>query len=288
MVSSDLLKDKIKLIDEYMLSLFEGMDNMLAEAMKYSLFQSGKRMRPLIMLLLAEEIGVPTEKILPFCASVEMIHTYSLIHDDMPCLDNDDLRRGKPTCHKVYGEAFALLAGDALLNFAHETMLKNISTKEEIEASYLLSSHAGVFGMIGGQVMDIYAEDNKISEKELLYIHENKTGKLLTASFVIPFIVKGENKEIVKKFYKIGMDYGTSFQVLDDILDVTSTDEILGKPVGSDLKNDKTTYVTLYGLDNARTEYERLKTECLNGILTSVKEESDFYNFIKDTFNRQY
>ncbi len=288
MVSSDLLKDKIKLIDDYMLAQFEGMDNMLSEAMKYSLFQSGKRMRPLIMLLLAEELGVSNEKILPFCASIEMIHTYSLIHDDLPCLDNDDLRRGKPTCHKVYGDAFALLAGDALLNFAHETLLKNISTKEEIEATYLLSSHAGVFGMIGGQVMDIYAEDNKISEKELLYIHENKTGKLLTACFVIPFILKGNDENLVKKFFKIGMDYGTSFQVLDDILDVTSTDEILGKPVGSDIENNKTTYVTLYGLDKSKEEYERLKNECLNGIESVLNSNSTFYTFIKDTFDRQY
>ncbi len=288
MENSELLKNKIKLIDDYLLSLFTDVDNMLVDAMKYSLFQSGKRMRPLIMLLLSEELDIPLEKILPFCASVEMIHTYSLIHDDMPCLDNDDFRRGKPTCHKVYGEDFALLAGDALLNFAHETLLKTIKTENEIEATYRLSNYAGIFGMIGGQVMDVFADKNKISAKELLYIHENKTGKLLTACFTIPFILKGADENKINMFYKIGMDYGTAFQVLDDILDVTSTDEVLGKPVGSDLKNDKTTYVSLYGLDKSKEEYERLKKECLNGISLEFNKDDAFYKFISKTFDRQY
>ncbi len=286
-MNNDFTKEKINIIDEYMESLFT-YDNLLVEPMKYSLFASGKRLRPLIMLLLAEAFDIPTEKILPFCSAVEMIHTYSLIHDDLPCLDNDDLRRGKPTCHKVFGEANALLAGDALLNLAHEVLLSNIEDKNEIKSAKILSTHAGITGMIGGQAVDVYAEENKISEKELLYIHENKTGKLLNACFVIPCVLKGYDEKTINDFYKIGMNYGISFQILDDILDVTSTDEVLGKPVGSDEKNDKTTYVSLYGLEKAKEDYEKLKSKCLELLLNYVDKENIFYKFISETFSRKY
>ncbi len=288
MFKDKLIEEKISIINDYMEMTFSEIGSTIVEPMRYSLFSSGKRLRPLIMLLLSEELGLETEKILPFCAAVEMIHTYSLIHDDMPCLDNDDLRRGKPTCHKVFGEANALLAGDALLNYAHEIMLKNISTKEEIKASYVLSSHAGVNGMIGGQVMDIYAEEKPITIEELNYIHKNKTGKLLSACFVIPCILKGFDTKKVDDFYKAGMDYGISFQILDDILDVTSTDEVLGKPVGSDEKNNKSTYVTIFGLDKAKEDYEKLVKSCLDTLKSNISDSSNFYKFIDETFSRKH
>lgn len=288
MFKDKLIEEKINIINDYMEMTFSEIGSTIVEPMRYSLFSSGKRLRPLIMLLLSEELGLETEKILPFCAAVEMIHTYSLIHDDMPCLDNDDLRRGKPTCHKVFGEANALLAGDALLNYAHEIMLKNISTKEEIKASYVLSSHAGVNGMIGGQVMDIYAEEKPITIEELNYIHKNKTGKLLSACFVIPCILKGFDTKKVDDFYKAGMDYGISFQILDDILDVTSTDEVLGKPVGSDEKNNKSTYVTIFGLDKAKEDYEKLVKSCLDTLKSNISDSSNFYKFIDETFSRKH
>ncbi len=288
MTKDKLIEEKINIINNYMEKSFEEIDNTIIEPMRYSLFSNGKRLRPLIMLLLAEEIGLEVEKILPFCAGVEMIHTYSLIHDDLPCLDNDDLRRGKPTCHKVFGEANALLAGDALLNYAHEIILKNISSKEEIKATYILSNHAGVNGMIGGQVMDIYAEEKPITLEELNYIHKNKTGKLLSACFIIPCILKGFDDKKVDDFYKAGMDYGVSFQILDDILDVTSTDEVLGKPVGSDEKNNKSTYVSIFGLEKAKSDYEVLVESCLDILKSNLSEESNFYKFIHSTFSRKY
>lgn len=282
----NLTNDKIEIIDNYMKSLFDGLTNLLIEPMKYSLFSKGKRLRPLIMLLLAEEMDVPTEKILPFCAAVEMIHTYSLIHDDLPCLDDDDFRRGVLSCHKVHGEAFALLAGDGLLNYAHEIMLKNIEEKHEIKAAIALSNYAGITGMIAGQALDVFAEENQISKQQLHYVHTNKTGKLLTACFIVPAILSGKNDAEVQKYYNIGMNYGLSFQVLDDILDATSTDDVLGKPVGSDTKNSKTTYISLYGVEKSKEEYERLKTQCLTDIATEYTKDSDFYKFVLNTFDR--
>ncbi len=281
-------ENNIRIIDDYMKKSMENISTPLLEAMEYSLFSSGKRLRPLIMLMISRELNIDDEKILPYCAAIEMIHTYSLIHDDLPCLDNDDLRRGKPTCHKIFGEANALLAGDALLNFAYELLFENCTTIEEISAAKLLAKHAGVNGMIGGQVMDILAESMPITKDQLNYIHENKTGKLLTASFVIPFILAKSSKETIEEMYKAGMDYGISFQILDDILDVTSTDEVLGKPVGSDEKNNKSTYVTMYGLDKSKSDYESLKSNCLETLGNNVSKQSEIFEFIYETFDRKY
>lgn len=287
MINISDINEKIKLIDEYLESLFDDKDSLLLDSIKYSLFAGGKRLRPLIMLFLAEELSVSHEKILPFCASVEMIHTYSLIHDDLPCLDNDDLRRNKPTNHIVFGENFALLAGDGLLNFAHEVMLNSINDETGIKASRMLSSSAGLFGMISGQVLDVFYENNDITKEELLIIHENKTGKLLAACFAIPFILAKQSEEKQEFAYKLGLDYGLSFQILDDILDVTSSQEILGKPIGSDDKNNKKTYVSLFGLENANNDYENLKNKCLFDIKKLFGEDSRFYDFIKFTFDRK-
>ncbi len=278
----------IKLIDKYMKKSMENIATPLLEAMEYSLFSNGKRVRPLIMLMLSKELNIPQEKILPFCASIEMIHTYSLIHDDMPCLDNDDIRRGKPTCHKVFGEANALLAGDGLLNYAYEILFKNIRTPEEFSAGRLLSNHSGVDGMIGGQVMDVLAENMPINKEQLSYIHENKTGKLLSASFVIPFIIAKYDDRVINEMHDAGLKYGMAFQILDDILDVTSTDEVLGKPIGSDKKNNKSTYVSMYGLDRAKSDYEEIKSECLKILRNNVSDDSEIYRYISLTFDRNY
>lgn len=288
MIDENIISEKIKIIDDYMESLFVNQENILIEPIKYSLFSNSKRIRPLIMILLAEELSVPLEKILPFCSAIEMIHTYSLIHDDLPILDNDDLRRGKPTNHKVYGDAMALLAGDALLNYAHEIMIKSIEDKKDATACYNLSSNAGLYGMIAGQAMDIYAENHEITEEDLLYIHKNKTGKLLQSSFVIPFILSENlsDDETINKVNSIGQDYGLAFQILDDLLDLTSTEEILGKPIGSDDKNNKTTYISLYGAEKANKDYIKLKNRCLDGIKDILSDETFFYNFIDYTFNR--
>lgn len=284
----DEINEYIKGIDNYLYSIFEGKEDLLIEPIKYSLFAGGKRLRPLIMLLLSKEFNVDENEILPFCGSVEMIHTYSLIHDDLPALDNDDLRRGKPTNHVVFGEAFALLAGDALLNHAHESVLENINDKRGIDALFELSSTAGLYGMISGQTLDVYAENNSISNDDLLYIHKNKTGKLLSACFSIPAILKNMPKEDINNLRNIGMTYGLAFQVLDDILDVTSTEQMLGKPIGSDLKNNKKTFVSIYGLEYSKKEYDRLKNLCLENLLKYCDKSSIFYNFICYTFNRDY
>ncbi len=285
---SRIYEDNNKLIDAYMNEALSHVQSPLSESMKYSLFAGGKRLRPQIMLLIGQELGICKERLLPFSAGIEMIHTYSLIHDDLPCLDNDDLRRGKPTCHKVFGEANALLAGDALLNYAYEIILNNISSKSEIKGLKILANYAGIDGMIGGQVMDIISEQMPVGEKELRYIHENKTGKLLTASFMIPFVLANKSDKEIEQAYMAGMNYGISFQILDDILDVISTDEVLGKPVGSDEKNNKSTYVTLYGLEKAKKDYTVLKMECLNMLREVISVESDAYKFILSTFDRDF
>lgn len=284
----DDTNEYIKVIDDYLNSIFDGKDDLLIEPIKYSLFAGGKRLRPLIMLLLSNELKVDEKEILPFCGGIEMIHTYSLIHDDLPSLDNDDLRRGKPTNHVVYGEAFALLVGDALLNHAHETVLESISDKRGIDALLELSKSAGLYGMIKGQTLDVYAENNDISDDDLLCIHKNKTGKLLSACFSIPAILKNMSKEDIDNLRDIGMMYGLAFQILDDILDVTSTEKMLGKPIGSDLKNNKKTFVSIYGLEYSKNEYDRLKNMCLENLLKYCDKSSMFYNFICYTFKRDH
>lgn len=212
--------------------------------------------------------GGKSEVIKPFMAAIEMIHTYSLIHDDLPALDNDDYRRGRKTSHVVFGEAMAILAGDALLNYAYETACKAFGMDEDIHAvasaMCVLSQKPGINGMIGGQVVDVEMTGKELSKEQLEYVYENKTGALVEASMMIGAILAGADEAKVAAVHKIASDVGMAFQIQDDILDVTSTTEQLGKPVHSDEKNEKTTYVTLKGIEQAHKDVERMTEEAID------------------------
>ncbi len=256
------------------------------EAMNYSLLAGGKRIRPILMeeayKMFSEKNGVSTNAIRAFMAAMEMIHTYSLVHDDLPAMDNDEYRRGKKTTHAVYGEAMGILTGDALLNYAFETAAEAFSD-EEVNRSYLkayqvLANKAGTKGMIGGQVVDIETEGmpvEKVGLARLTYIFELKTAALLEASLMIGAILGGATEEEIFKMECIGRRVGIAFQIQDDILDVTSSMEVLGKPIGSDEKNNKVTYVTLVGLEKAQEEVAKLSQEALD-LLEDLPVQSEF------------
>ena len=245
------------------------------DAMRYSFFAGGKRLRPMMMLESFRMFGGKDESIVkPYMAALEMIHTYSLIHDDLPAMDNDDYRRGRLTNHKQFDEATAILAGDGLLNFAYETvsdaMVKSVTMgdcdmlKRQAQALQILGRKAGVFGMIGGQVADIEAEKKvDATKEELLFIHENKTAALIQAALTIGAILAKASEEDVSKMEKIGYNVGVAFQIQDDILDKIGDEALLGKPVGSDEKNEKTTYVTLEGLEKAQADQKQLSEEAI-------------------------
>lgn len=244
----------------------KNVDATLHDSMKYSVYAGGKRIRPVLMLAISEILGVNLKDVLPFAVSVELIHTYSLIHDDLPCMDNDDLRRGIPTNHKVYGESMALLSGDALLNLAYEICFRNVSNVYKINSARILSSYAGYQGMVGGQALDI--NSNSVQNVDnLLKMHEGKTVKLLMACTMIPCCLMAD--KYLEKMRDFGYNLGYVFQIVDDILDVTSTTKELGKTVNKDIKSGKFTFVTAYGLDGAMQECEKyyLKARsCLDGI----------------------
>ncbi|MBQ1948475.1 MAG: polyprenyl synthetase family protein [Clostridia bacterium] len=223
--------------------------DVIFEAMRYSAIDAGKRIRPVLAMAAAEALSGDGEKALPFGCSLEMIHCYSLIHDDLPAMDNDDLRRGKPTNHKVYGEGMAVLAGDALLTHAFSWLFSQPAPPEQLVAiGKILSDAAGVDGMLGGQVIDIAFEGKPVEEATLYDLHRRKTGALLLAAVQIGAVVAGKPDAL--NIY--GKNIGLAFQVQDDILDVIGDEALLGKPIGSDAKNQKTTFVTLYGLDGAK------------------------------------
>ncbi len=255
------------------------------DAMRYSFYAGGKRLRPMMMLESFRMFGGKDESIVkPYMAALEMIHTYSLIHDDLPAMDNDDYRRGRLTNHKQFDEATAILAGDGLLNFAFETvsnaMMKSVEAgdcnllKRQTKALQVLGRKAGVFGMIGGQVADIEAEKKADATKEeLLFIHENKTAALIQAALTIGAILAGADD--ISKTEKIGYNVGVAFQIQDDILDKIGDEALLGKPVGSDEKNEKTTYVTLEGLDKAQADQKQLSEEAI-AMLNEITAEKVF------------
>ena len=224
------------------------------EAMEYSLMAGGKRLRPILLMATVETLGQKGYNYLPVACGLEMIHTYSLIHDDLPCMDNDDYRRSRLTNHKVFGEAMALLAGDGLLTLAFEVMLEQRNVKPEalIETVREMAMCAGNFGMVGGQALDLDAEGKRISAEELRKLHAGKTGALFIAAIRGGAHLAGATDEELRCLTKFADLLGLAFQITDDILDVTSTTEELGKPVGSDAKNEKSTYVSLYGLDAAQ------------------------------------
>lgn len=253
--------------------------NGLADAMKYSFFAGGKRIRPVLTLAFGDCLGVGSDKLLPFAFGLECIHTYSLIHDDLPCMDNDVLRRGKPTCHVRFDEATALLAGDALLNFAFEHVLSKISTKREIEALGYLAGCSGVNGMLSGQQSDKENEGVKDKdENNLLYTYRMKTGKLLTAPFVIPAILKGD-KAIVPIAEEIGAEFGQAFQFADDLKDVLMSSSETGKTSGKDIKEEKLTSVSVYGIEETKKKIANLIDN-----VKSLSEKFDKTEFLQKIF----
>ncbi len=260
----------------------EGFQGMVFDAMMYSVTAGGKRLRPILMNEIYVMFGGNTEVIEPFMAAIEMIHTYSLVHDDLPAMDNDMLRRGKPTTHVAYGEAMGVLTGDALLNYAFETALDaydapNADPSTITTAMRILARKAGVFGMIGGQVVDVEAEKKqlKVTEDMLHFIYELKTGALIEASMMIGAALAGASEEEIEQIESVASKIGMAFQIQDDILDVEGDEAVLGKPVGSDERNHKVTYVTFAGLDKSKQEVKRLTDEAINE-LNSIPYKNEF------------
>ena len=237
------------------------------EAMNYSILAGGKRLRPMLMQETYRMFGGTGKVIEPFMAAIEMIHTYSLVHDDLPAMDNDEYRRGKKTTHAVYGEAMGILAGDGLLNFAFETAAGAFDLEMDAKvakALQILAGKAGIYGMIGGQVVDVESEGQALSREKLDFIYRLKTSALIESSMMIGAVLTGASNEDVRKIEQVANDVGLAFQIQDDILDVTSTLEVLGKPINSDDKNHKTTYVTLEGLEKARNDVEAISRRALD------------------------
>lgn len=247
----------------------EGYQKTVLSAMNYSVLAGGKRLRPLLMQETYKMFGGSGKAIEPFMAAIEMVHTYSLVHDDLPAMDNDEYRRGRKTTHIVYGEAMAILAGDALLNMAFETAVRAFEMDVPAErigrALSVFAKKSGIYGMIGGQNADIEAEDmgGCVDEKQLLFIHEHKTAALIQSAMMCGAILAGASEADVKKIERIGYDIGIAFQIQDDILDVTGSAEQLGKPIGSDEKNHKVTYVTLKGLEKAQEDQKAMSGEAI-------------------------
>lgn len=253
----------------------------VTKAMRYSLSNGGKRLRPIFVLEFCRMCGGDVNKALPYACAIEYIHTYSLIHDDLPCMDNDDMRRGKPSCHKMYGEATALLAGDALLTHAFEICsASELSDSQNLRAVSLLSQNAGVGGMIGGQVIDLKYEQSDPSISDILTVHRLKTGALISAACILGCIAAGADDEKIALASRYAYMIGTAFQIRDDLLDIVGDEEKLGKPVGSDADNDKTTYVTLVGADRAQQDVKTLTDKAVE-ILDSFGE-NDFMKTLSE------
>lgn len=284
--------EEIEIILDKYLPKEEGYQKEIMEAMAYSVTAGGKRLRPMLMQETYHLFGGEGEEIEPFMAALEMIHTYSLVHDDLPAMDNDEYRRGKKTTHVVYGEAMGILAGDALLNYAFETSVKAFEIAPEKalligKAMKILAQKAGIYGMIGGQVVDVASCGMGLDQKKLDFIYELKTGALIESAMMIGALLAGADDEDVAIVEKIASDIGLAFQIQDDILDVTSTTEELGKPVHSDEKNEKTTYVTLKGLEEASKDVERISGEAISLLLGLEKENPFLIELIKELIHRK-
>lgn len=260
-----------------------GYQKQVLKAMNYSVHAGGKRLRPILMEESFLLFGGQGELIEPFMAALEMIHNYSLVHDDLPAMDNDEFRRGRETTWKVYGDGMAVLAGDGLLNLAFETAAAAFdlaeTDKEFIRAACairILARKSGIYGMIGGQAADITAGSGaEVTEDMLLFIHENKTAALIQAALMIGAVLAGADADSIEKLEHAAYNIGVAFQIQDDILDITGTTEVLGKPVGSDERNQKLTYTALHGLERSREEVQRLSMEALE-ILGSFENQNEF------------
>lgn len=270
----------------------EGYQKTIMEAMNYSILAGGKRLRPMLMQETYRLFGGKSRVIEPFMAAIEMIHTYSLVHDDLPAMDNDEYRRGKKTTHVVYGEAMGILAGDALLNYAYETAAKAFEMEPENQAIgrafLVLTRKAGIYGMVGGQMVDVESEGTSDMTREKLdFIYRLKTGALLESSMLIGAILAGATKNEQKLIEEIAGEVGLAFQIQDDILDVTSTMEVLGKPIGSDEKNHKFTYVTFEGLDRAKAEVTELSERAIAHMDTLVVKNDFLTELLRYLISRE-
>ena len=265
-------------------------DNSAAQAMKYSLLSGGKRIRPILLLEFYALCGGKGDNALNFAAALEMIHTYSLIHDDLPCMDNDDTRRGRPSCHKAFGEDTALLAGDALLTLAFKTAAETdgIPADRVLKAIAVLAEIAGISGMVGGLVEDLAFEKSGATIEQLRGMYLKKTSCLLSAGAVCGSILAGADEEELKYAAEYAEKLGLAFQIIDDILDCTSDEKTLGKPIGSDEKNGKTTYVTLLGIDGAKAEAERLSNEALTALCKIKGDNAALRELTADLLDRKF
>ena len=281
------LKEYCSIVEKKLNSIISRQDlnkQVLFDAMSYSVDAGGKRIRPVLLLEFNRICGGKVEDALPFACAMEMIHTYSLIHDDLPCMDDDDMRRGKPSCHKAFGEANALLAGDALLNLAFETMLSsevNVSPELKIKAAATIGRFSGAEGMIGGQVIDLQNEGKDISEELLLTLYRDKTGGLLRAASTAGVILAGGSEQMINAADSYAEKLGLAFQIIDDILDCIGDEKLLGKPIGSDNKNNKTTFVTFHGIEGAKQAAFKLTQDAVSALdafndTTFLTELSDY------------
>lgn len=269
---------EIEAIIEKYLPKEEGYQRIVIQAMNYSILAGGKRLRPMLMQETYRLFGGNSQVIEPFMAAIEMIHTYSLVHDDLPAMDNDEYRRGKKTTHAKYGENFGILAGDGLLNYAFETALKAFETEPENpnipKALKILAQKAGIYGMIGGQTVDVEYSGRPLDRDRLDFIYRLKTSALLESSMMIGAVLAGAGEQEQQTVERAAADLGLAFQIQDDILDVTSTQEVLGKPIGSDEKNQKTTYVSLEGLEKSRKDVEGISRRAVSRLeALAVKNE---------------
>ena len=257
----------------------EGFQAAMAKAMNYSMCGGGKRIRPLLLMETCRLFGGEENLAEPFAAAIEMIHTHSLIHDDLPAIDNDDYRRGRLTTHRVFGEAMGVLGGVALLNYAYETMLQAfaLTQKKErvITAMKIMAAKTGLYGMLGGQSVDVENDGKPLDREMLDYIYRHKTSALIEASMMTGAVLAGADEEKTALIQRAAGNIGLAFQIRDDVLDVISTKEELGKPVGSDEKNHKITYVTLYGIEEASKRTEELSKEALD-ILNGLEQKNEF------------
>jgi len=280
-----------KMIDAEILNYFRQMqDNTITEAMTYSMTIGGKRLRPILCILTGKMFGKSVKELMPMALAMEMVHTYSLIHDDLPAMDNDDFRRGKPTSHKVYGEANAILAGDALLNEAFTLLLEQYAVLGErgARAALYISRCSGRNGMILGQVMDLQHEEHPATYEELNLCHRKKTGALITAAVCAPAVYAGASESEIRLLEEFAANLGLAFQIQDDILDVTSTREVLGKTVGKDEKSNKTTYVGLYGVEKSREMAKEATDMCLTALRKLSADTEELEELTKSLMERTY
>lgn len=281
---------KIENILQEYLPKEEGFQKNIMSAMNYSITAGGKRIRPMLMMETYQLFGGKSKVIEPFMAAMEMIHTYSLVHDDLPAMDNDEYRRGRKTTHIVYGHAMGILAGDALLNYAFETAFRAFELEDNKgipKALQVLAGKAGIYGMIGGQVVDVEAVGKPLERERLDFIYRLKTGALIEASMMIGAILAGASENQVEQVRGAAADIGLAFQIQDDILDVTSTTEVLGKPVFSDEKNNKTTYVTFEGLEASAEDVARLSQRAIETLEGFCGEKEFLVELIQYLIHRE-